>query len=296
MILVTGASGFVGGHVVRRLHESGALVRVMVRDPAKAPRLSGIDIVTADLTKPESLGAAVKGVHAIIHAAAITADRKEPYKGAYDRINHVGTANLVTAAREARVGRLVVMSGLGTKPVPSGTYMATRWGLEEAVRESAIPFVILQPSVLFGDRAEFIAALSRLIRISPLVPLIGGGTVRFQPLWIEDLVTCLVTSLDSDPLTGKTIAIGGSEHVTFKEVIQAICSSMSVHRLLVPLPIGVARLQARAMSSLPRPPLTPAALELFGLDNATDLDSVDRDFGFHPRGFRAYLREHGVAA
>jgi NADH dehydrogenase len=296
VILVTGASGFVGGHVVRRLHESGALVRVMVRDPAKAPRLSRIDIVTADLTKPASLGAAVKGVHAIIHAAAITADRKEPYRGAYEQINHVGTANLVAAAQEAGVGRMAVMSGLGTKPAPAGTYMATRWGLEEAIRQSGIPFVILQPSVLFGDRAEFIAALSRLIRISPLVPLIGGGTVRFQPLWIEDLVTCLISALDANELTGKAIAIGGSEYVTFKEVIQAICTSMSVHRLLVPLPLGVARVQARAMSLLlPHPPLTPAALELFGFDNATDLDSVDRNFGFHPRGFRAHLREHGVA-
>ena len=295
MILVTGASGFVGSHVVRRLHESAAEVRAMVRDQSRAPALKGVELVAAELTRPESLGAAVSGVDVIIHAAAITADRKEPYRGAYDQINRVGTANLAAAAKAAGVGRLVVMSGLGTKPASAGTYMATRWGLEQAVRESGIPFVILQPSVLFGDRAEFIAALARLIRVSPVVPLIGGGKVRFQPLWIEDLVTCLVKALDADQLTGKAIPLGGSEYATFKEVIQTICQAMSVHRLLVPLSLTIAGLQASVMTALlPHPPLTPSALELFGFDNATDLDAVDRNFGFHPRGFRDHLRTLGI--
>ncbi len=295
MILVTGAAGFVGSHVVRRLHSSGAEVRAMVRDRTKAPAVEGVETVVADLTEPQSLAAALQGIKAIVHAAAITADRKEPYRGAYDQVNRVGTANLVTAAKAAGVSRLVVMSGLGTKPAGGGTYMATRWGLEEAVRKSGIPFVVLQPSVLFGDGAEFIAALNRLIRVSPVVPLIGGGRVRFQPLWIEDLVDCLVKALDADELTGKAIALGGSEYATFKEVIQVICQAMSVRRLLVPLPLGVARMQAAVMSSLlPHPPLTPGALELFGFDNATDLDSVERSFGFRPRGFREHLQMHGL--
>ena len=296
MILVTGAFGFVGSHVIRRLHESGTEVRAMVRDRSKAPALQGVEVVAADLTRPESLPAAVSGVNMIIHAAAITADRKEPYRGAYEQINRVGTANLVASAKAAGVGRLVVMSGLGTKPAPAGTYMATRWGLEQAVRESGIPFVILQPSVLFGDRAEFIAALARLIRVSPVVPLIGGGNVRFQPLWIEDLVTCLINAIDADLLTGKAIPLGGSEYATFKEVIQTICQAMSVRRLMVPLPLTIARMQAFVMTALlPHPPLTPSALELFGFDNATDLEAVERNFGFHPRGFRDHLRTHGIA-
>jgi NADH dehydrogenase len=239
--------------------------------------------------------AAVAGVEVIIHAAAITANVKEPYAGAYDAINRGGTENLVAAASAAGVNRIVVMSGLGTKPAPKGTYMATRWGLEEAVRKSGISHVLLQPSVLFGDGAEFIAALSRLARVSPVLPLLGGGSVKFQPLWVEDLVTCVVACASRDsPITG-AIPLGGSEYATFKEVMQTIDEVMSIRRLLVPLPLPVARLQATLMAAILRhPPLTPATLELFSFDNSTDLDAVDSHFGFHPRGFREHLRAHGI--
>ena len=159
-----------------------------------------------------------------------------------------------------------------------------------------IPYVILQPSVLFGGGAEFIAALSRLARVSPILPLLGGGNVRFQPLWIADLVTCLVACLSADPLLGSAIPLGGSEYATFKEVLQSICQAMSVRRLMLPLPLPIARMQARLMAAvLAKPPLTPATIELFTFENATDLDAVDRDFGFHPRGFRDHLRAHGIA-
>jgi uncharacterized protein YbjT (DUF2867 family) len=297
MILVTGASGFIGAHVVRRLHQTGAgPIRAMVRDRSKASALDGVDVVEADLTRPQTLAAAVAGVDVIIHAAAITANLKEPYPGAYDAINRGGTENLVAAAAAAGVSRIVVMSGLGTKPAPKGTYMATRWGLEEAVRNSGIPYVILQPSVLFGDGAEFIAALSRLARVSPVLPLLGGGSVRFQPLWVEDLVSCVVASVKGGPPLNTAVPLGGSEYATFKEVMQTICEAMSIRRVMVPLPLPVARLQARLMAAvLPNPPLTPATLELFSFDNSTDLDAVDRHFGFHPRGFREHLRAHGIA-
>ena len=270
-------------------------MRAMVRDRSKAPALPAAELVEADLTRPDTLGPAVAGVSAIVHAAAITGNLKEPWRGAYDQVNRVGTENLVKAARAAGVSRLVVLSGLGTARAPVGTYMATRWGLEEAVRAGGIPHVILQPSVLFGEDAEFVAALARLARTSPVLPLLGGGGLRFQPMWVEDLVTCLVASLDADELTGRALPLGGAEYVTFKEVLQAICQAMSIRRLLVPLPLPLARLAARLMTVLPRPPLTPAALELFSFDNATAIDAVDRNFGFHPRSFREHLKGQGIS-
>lgn len=294
MILVTGAAGFVGSRTARRLAETETVRALVHREPVRG---GSLEAVVADLTKPETLPAALEGAEVVVHAAAITGDRKEPHSGAYDEVNRIGTENLVAAARKAGVRRFVLVSGLGTRPAPPGTYMATRWGAEEAVRASGIPFVILQPSVLFGPGAPFITALAGLIRSSPVVPLIGSGRLRFQPLHVDDLVTCIERACRDDALAGRPYPIGGSEHVSFRGILETIAQAMGRRRLVVPIPMPIARVQARLMSAvLANPPLTPAALELFSFENATDLDAVDRSFAFHPRGFREHVLAHGLDA
>jgi len=293
-VLVTGATGFVGRHVARRLGASRT-VRALVRQPASVD--GATEMVLGDVTRQDTLRDAVRGVEAIVHCVAITGNLKEAHPGQYDEVNRGGTENLVHAAVEAGVKRVVLLSGLGTKPAPASTYMSTRWGMEEAVRGSGLPFAILRPSVQFGDGAEFVAAFARLARSSPVVPLLGGGSLRFQPIWVEDVVTCVEKCLAEDRLLGAEHTIGGSEQLTLRELIEAICATLGKRRVLAPLPLAVAAAQARLMSRLmARPPLTPATIELFGFDNVTDLDAVDRTFGFHPRGFREYLAERGVEA
>ena len=294
MILVTGANGFVGRHVVQRLVAGGEQVRAMVRRPSEYRAPAGVETVEGDVTKPGTLGPALQGADRLVHAAAITANLKEPYKGAYRQINETGTANLMAQAVEAGVSRVVLVSGLGTTAAPAGTYMATRWGMEEAVRNSGIPYVILQPSVQFGDGAEFVAALARLAAMSPVVPAITGAHTRFQPIWVEDVVSTVAKALVDDALLGRAIAIGGSEYATFREVVTTILEVSGKRRLVAPLPVGIARVQAALLSVLPKPPLTPATLELFSFDNTTALDAMQKNFGFAPRGFREYLRENGL--
>lgn len=292
MILVTGASGFVGRHVVGALEARP--LRAMVRDPGRVRLPEDVEVVAADLTRPQTLPAALEGVEVVVHAAAITADRKPPYPDAYDDVNRRGTGHLVAAAGEAGVRRMVVMSGLGTRDAPPGTYMATRWGLEEAVRGSGIPAVVLQPSVLFGDGAPFVAALAGLVRAAPVVPLLDGG-LRFQPLWIGDLTRCIGLAVADPRWDGRAVPLGGAEQVTMREIMETIARALGRRRAFAPLPLPVARLQARAMTAvLPRPPLTPATLELFDFENTTEPDAVQRAFGFEARGFRAHVAAHGL--
>jgi NADH dehydrogenase len=295
MILVTGATGFVGSRLLKRLSTGGG---ESLRGTARSVRAdelpSGVEAVPADVTKPETLPRALEGVTTLVHAAAITANLKEPYAGAYRRINETGTYSLMKAAADAGVSRVVLMSGLSA-PAEEGSYMATRLGMEKAVRESGLPYVILQPSVLFGDGAEFVAALARIARISPVLPLMGDPKNKFQPLWIDDLLRILEQSITSDRHLERVIPIGGAEQVTFRQVLETICEALSIRRLLVPLPLPIVAIQARVMTALlPRPPLTPATLELFRFDNSTSLDAVPANFGFQPRGFREHLRAHGV--
>jgi NADH dehydrogenase len=279
--------------VLNRLAAEGRPLRAMIRERSSAHIPGGVEVVGADLTRPASLPEAVRSVEVIVHCAAVTADRKEPRSGFYDAVNRVGTEHLVEAAREAGVRRLVVMSGLGTFEAPAGTFIATRWGMESAVRSGGIPYVILQPSVLFGDGAPFVRALTGLVK-APVTPLLGAD-VRFQPLWIKDLTRCLAQAVDDGSLTGRSYPLGGADQLTMRELLETIGERLGKRPRLVPVPLWLARVQANLMSAVLRhPPLTPATLELFDFDNITDLNSVEHHFGFEPRGFREYVQENGL--
>jgi NADH dehydrogenase len=295
MILVTGATGFIGSRLLLRLAGGRKPLRGTSRLVSVKNVPPGVEPIPADLTDAETLARPLREVETVVHAAAITANLKEPYRGAYDRINRVGTENLVKAAKAAGVSRIVLLSGLVQPPVQPGTYMATRVAMEETVRSSGIPYVILQPSVLFGDGAEFVAALAGVSNWSPVLPILGPPTMLFQPLWIGDLLRILEECVTGDAQLGQVLPVGGAEYVTFRQILQTILAATHRRRLLMPLPMPVARLQAQLMTALlPHPPLTPATLELFGFDNKTELDSVERSFGFKPRAFREHLLAQGV--
>lgn len=291
VIAVVGSTGFVGRHLLARLTSSGASVRAVARKPA--PGAPGVDPVIADLLQSESLQGALRGVDTVVHCAAVTADRKEAYPGQYRRVNADGTRNLVAAARAGGVKRIVLMNGLGTRRGTERSYMRTRWEMGEAVRSSGLAWVALQPSILFGDGASFPAAIAQLARRFPILPLLGGGR-KLQPLWIEDLVTCLTQCTADARWDGKAIDLGGPEQLTFAQIDDLIMATIKVRRLKLPLPLPMARIAARAMSVLPNPPLVPATLELFEFDNTTDLDAVARTFGFQPRSVREHFAQHGL--
>lgn len=292
MILVTGAGGFVGRNLVRRL--AGGQVRGLVRDRSRMEPVEGVELFEGDVTREETLAPALEGVDVVVHCAAITGDRKEPYRGAYDAVNRAGTANLMRAAEASGAQRVVLLSGLGTRPGRRGSYMATRWGMEEAVRASPLAYTIIQPSVLFGRGAPFVGALAQLVRSAPVVPVVAPRC-RLQPLWCEDLVSCLALAAGSDRWVGRAIALGGGDTLDMASVMRTVVEGLGVRRALVPMPPLLARVPARAMTlTLRRPPLTPAALELLSFDNVAGPGVCELEFGVEAAGFRDHVRERGL--
>lgn len=299
MILITGATGYIGRHLVNRLVAQGERPRCLVRDIDRATRLfpgDKVEFVVGDTTRPSSLESAMQGVDTIIHAAFVTADHKEAPGYHYEETNVGGTANLVEAAKAAAVQRIVVLSGLGTKPDKPGSYMQGRYLAEKMVIESGLGWTIIRPSVIFGKDAPFIRGLVDLIRTSPVLPLIGGGKTMFQPIYVEDVVTVILKALaEPERTTQKIYTIGGPEQYSFKEIFDVLLRATRKNRPKVYAPTPLVGIGAAVMEAvLPRPPLTKAAMALFAFDNITDIDGVEREFGFVPMSFSHYLREHGT--
>ncbi len=298
-ILITGATGYIGRHLVARLVEQGERPRCLVRNSSHASRIlpaSKVDLVTGDTIQLASLEAAVQGVETIVHAAFVTADRKEKPGSRYEETNVGGTANLVNAAKAAGVKRIVVLSGLGTKPDKAGSYMQGRYLAEQLVIDSGLGWTIIRPSVVFGKDAPFIKGLVDLIRSAPVLPLIGGGTIRFQPIYVEDVATIILKVLaEPERTTSKIYTVGGPEQYSFREIFDALLKATGKKRPKVYAPTPLVGVGAAVMEAvLPKPPLTKAAMALFSFDNVTDIDSVERDFGFQPMSFARYLQEHGI--
>jgi uncharacterized protein YbjT (DUF2867 family) len=299
MILITGATGYIGRHLVARLVAQGERPRCLVREMNRAKRIlptDKVELVQGATTSPASLDAAVQGVDTIVHAAFLTADRKQSTGNEYEKTNVQGTTHLIQAAKKAGVKRVVEIGGLGTRPDKPGSYMQGRYLAEKMLKESGLDWTIIQPSVLFGKNAPFIKGLVDLIRTSPVVPLIGGGKIMFQPIYVEDVVTVIIKVLE-DPVStaNKTYTIGGPAYYSFTQIIDALLQATHKQRIKVPAPTSLVGVGAAVMEAvLPKPPLTKAAMALFTFDNTTDLLSVERDFGFTPLSFTTYLKEYGV--
>jgi uncharacterized protein YbjT (DUF2867 family) len=265
MILVTGANGFVGRHVTRDLAAEGPPVRAMVRDARGAATLDGVrcELVRGDVTDPASLRAAARGVRTIVHLVAIV----EGAPATFERVMAAGTGNLVEAARESGVRRIVLMSALGTGPGATVPYFRAKWAAEQAVGSCGIEHVVLRPSFVFGADGGALPRFLRIARLSPVTPVIGPGTQRVQPIWIDDVVRAVRLAVLGEEANGP-VELGGPQTVTWNELWGRMKSALGTRGPAVHVPFWLARGPAAMLERLPSPPLTRDQLRMLeGPDN-----------------------------
>ncbi|HLE29620.1 MAG TPA: complex I NDUFA9 subunit family protein, partial [Anaerolineales bacterium] len=250
MILVTGASGYLGSHITRRLAEAGQAVRALVRSRAWAEaegRLAGLNVewVEGDVTRPETLRDAVQGAEAVIHTAAIAIE-----KGGrrYEDINYQGTVNVVDAAKAADVKRFIYISQLGADSKLPYRFLASKGKAQEHVAASGLAWTALRPSVMWGPEDEFANSFARLIPLTPIFfPIIGDGQARFQPVWVEDVVTAVVKSLDDASTIGQAFDLGGPEVLTILDIERRTLKALGAGRVMIPFPIPLLRIPVMLM-------------------------------------------------
>ncbi len=263
MILVTGASGFVGGHVVRALAAAGERVRALVRGARGAAALEGVDceLVQGDVTDVESLRSAVEGCTAVVHLVAILVGKPADF----ERVMTQGTTSLLEAAVDAGVKRFVQMSALGTNEQTKDTvpYYRAKWAIEEAVRASGLSHAILRPSFVFAGDGGALMQFARIARLAPVTPVIGSGTQRLQPIWADDLARAVTLAVrgGDDVL----VELGGPDVVDWNEFWSRLKAALGTRRPALHLPFWFMRPQAFMLERLPRPPVTRDQLRMLEL-------------------------------
>lgn len=289
MILVTGGSGFLGSHIVRRLASHGRTVRALIRNPLRAKneerlRDVAVDWVEGDLTEPGSLPHALEGVNQIIHTAAIAIEKGE---ASYEEVNYHGTVNLVDAALEAGIPRFINISQLGASPDLPYRFLASKGRAQAYVARSTLDWTSFRPSVIWGAEDEFANVFARLIPLTPIIfPIIGGEQARFQPVWVEDVVTAASQALDDPSTIGVEYELGGPEILTLEQIERRVMEAIDARRLMVRFPMPLLQIAVSMMEfALPNPPVTSSLLELLQVENVTRRNALDQ-FVEHPREFK----------
>jgi uncharacterized protein YbjT (DUF2867 family) len=261
VILVTGATGFVGRHIVAALLAAGKDVRSLVRNPGKGASLGG-EVVQGDVTDMESLRRAVEGVDAVIHLVAVRQGNKEKFA----QVMVGGSSNLLGAAGEAGVRRFVLMSALGTSEANRDLvpYYGAKWDVEQLVKRTGLDHVIFRPSFIFGPDGGIIPTFRRLVKLAPVTPIIGSGEQRIQPIWADDLAAYFVQGLDLDAATNRTFELGGPDAVTWNEFWARFRLALGVRRRpSVHVPVGLMKVNALLTERLPGDiPLTRDLLKM----------------------------------
>ena len=269
LVTIYGGSGFLGRHVVRALARRGYRIRVAVRRPELANhlqplgRVGQIHAVQANLRNAPSVEAAARGAHVLVNLVGILFERG---RQRFSAVHGYGAEQVALAASAHGAG-LVHVSAIGADENSPSLYSRSKAAAEKLVLAARTSAVIMRPSILFGPEDDFFNRFAALARLSPALPLIGGGATRFQPVFVGDVAAAIADAVDGKARAGTVYELGGPDVRTFKQLMQFVLTTIERKRLLLPLPFFAAKMQASILQFLPKPPLTPDQVEMLRADN-----------------------------
>lgn len=270
LVAVFGGSGFLGRSLVRQLIPAGYDVRLVARHPERSaavltalgPGLA--EAVCADIRDPDAVARAVEQSFAVVNAVGLY---RESGSETFAAIHEQGASNVAAAAAKAGVERLIQISGIGVDLHSSSSYVRSRAVGERRAREAFAAVTILRPSALFGPDAGLLASLDALTRALPVFPLFGPGTLRLQPVHVEDVAQAVVNALGDPASAGRVYELGGPEALSYRAIVELVLRAHNRRRLLLPVPFAVWHLLARLLTPFPNPPVTVHQLALLERDN-----------------------------
>jgi len=266
-ITVFGGTGFIGRHLVPLLFQSGATVRVALRHPGRVQitteAAQAAEYIQADVLDDAAAGAAIAGTGAVVNLVGILS---ETATQTYRAIHVEGARRVALAAQRHGVRRLIHISALGASPTSPAVSDRTKAEGEQAVREIFPQATIVRPSLAFGEDDHFFSRFAAMIRTSPILPLIGGGTTKFQPVFVGDLTAGLLELLKRPDTAAKTYEFGGPLVYSFKALLELLLTALNRRRVLIPISFALAEMQAGLLELLPNPPLTRDQVRLLKTD------------------------------
>ena len=286
-IFVTGGTGFVGKYVIRALLAQGFLVRALVRHGSERDLqgFESIERVPGDVLKPDALPASVEGCAAMVHLVGIIREHRS--RGiTFEALHTRATQNMLAVARAAEVKRFVHMSALGVRPDARARYHRTKWAAEQAVRASGLDWTIFRPSVIFGRGDELVTMLANMVRRLPVVPVLGDGRYRLQPIAGEQVAEGLARTPRSPRSIGQVYGVAGPADYPFVEILDRIGGAVGRRRVRkIHVPLGPVRVATALFHALPFFPLTRDQLIMLQEESVTDPAAFYADFGLRPEPF-----------